>query len=109
MKRDEDCLYCLCNDCYMRESKKNETLSNKKNSRRSIRCQKSNNIREGMSSKKIQMFTTAKTHVICDHITLNCYIDFTYFTKEYIKKRQDLGHKLPTKCTKCGRFIVNKI
>lgn len=30
MKRDEDCLYCLCNDCYMRESKKNETLSNKK-------------------------------------------------------------------------------
>ena len=109
MKKDEECLYCLCNDCYMKDSKKNDNLSNTRNSRRSIRCKKSDNVKEGMAAKKIQMFTTAKTHVICDHITLNCYIDFTYFKKDYIKKRQDLCHKLPIKCTKCERFIVSKI
>ena len=63
-------------------------------SRRSARCQKISNEKEGMNAKLSQQYTTAKSLVECDHLNLNCCFDFSYFLREYIVVRQKKNHKL---------------
>ena len=66
-------------------------------------------IKEGMYMSKLQNKTTAKTIVACDHEFLQSYSECSYFEKEYIKRRNKKGHKLPVKCSVCNVFIVNKL
>jgi len=91
----------------------NETNDNScetnKRSRRSARCIKAGNIKEGMSVSPLQNKTTAKTIVACDHEFLQSYSECSYFEKEYIKRRNGKGHKLPVKCSVCNAFIVDKL
>ena len=104
MKQNEDCVFCKCHECYM------ENIEfTKRNSRRSARCQKINNEKEGMNSKLSKQNTTAKTLVECDHLNLNCCFDFSYFSREYLAVRKKKNRKLPITCTICHREIVNKI
>ena len=83
MRQNEDCVFCKCHECYM------ENINfTKRDSRRSARCQKISNEKEGMNAKLSQQYTTAKTLVECDHLNLNCCFDFSYFSREYIAVRQ---------------------
>ena len=104
MRQNEDCVFCKCHECYM----ENINLT-KRDSRRSARCQKISNEKEGMNAKLSQQYTTAKTLVECDHLNLNCCFDFSYFSREYIAVRQKKNRKLPIICSICHREIVNKI
>ena len=107
MKQDEDCLFCKCNECYMNECNKDVTTNI--NSRRSMRCRRNNNAKEGLVTKKTQQYATAKTYVACDHDTLICSYESAYFTREYIAVREKKNHKLPTMCSICKREILNKL
>ena len=80
----------------------------KRDSRRSGRCQKISNEKEGMNAKLSQQYTTVKTLVECDHLNLNCCFDFSYFSCEYIAVRQKKNYKVPIICSFCHREIVNK-
>ena len=107
MKQDEDCLFCKCNECYMKESNKHVTTNI--SSRRSMRCRRNNNAKEGLVTKKTQQYATAKTYVACDHDTLICSYESAYFTREYIAVREKKKHTLPTICSICKREILNKL
>ena len=67
----------------------NETNGNscetKKQSRRSARCIKASNIKEGMYVSPLQNKTTAKTIVACDHEFLQSYSKCSYFEKDTSK------------------------
>ena len=108
MKQDEDCLFCKCNECYMKDSNKHDVTTNIK-SRRSMRCRRNINAKEGLVTKKTQQYATAKTYVACDHDTLVCSYESAYFTREYIAVREKKNHKLPTMCSICKREILNKL
>ena len=110
MKPHENCLFCKCSQCYMKATEGRGTTQNMiKQSRRSARCIKAKNIQEGMFVSPLQKQTTAKTVVACDHEFLQSYTDHSYFVAEYIKRRNDKGHKLPIKCSVCNAFIVDKL
>ena len=110
MKPHEDCVFYKCNRCYMTaiETNGNPCETNKQ-SRCSARCIKASNIKEGMYVSPLQNKTTAKTIVACDHEFLQSYSECSYFEKEYIKRRNKKGHKLPVKCSVCNVFIVDKL
>ena len=56
MRHNEDCVFCKCHEYYM------ENINfTKQDSRRSARCQKISNEKEGMNAKLSQQYTTAKT------------------------------------------------
>ena len=78
-------------------------------SRRSTRCRKISNEKEGLATKKTQQFATAKTFLECDHDTLICCYESAYFTSDYIAVRQEKNHKLPIVCSICQCEILNKI
>lgn len=107
MKQNEDCLYCKCNKCYMKDSCNSVNINIE--SRRSTRCRKKSNEKEGKISTKTQQFATAKTYVECDHDTLICCYESAYFTPDYIAVRQKKNHKLPIVCSICQFEILNKI
>lgn len=110
MKQDEDCVFCKCNKCYMKETEETKVFARKsKPTRRSVRCKKVENVKEGLIVEKKQRQVTAKTHMNCDHETLNCCIDHSYFSKQYIKKRIQKKHKLPIFCSVCKFEIVDKV
>ena len=110
MKPHEDCVFCKCNQYYMTANETNgNTCETDKRSWRSARCIKASNIKEGMYVSPLQNKTTAKTIVACDHEFLQSYSECSYFEKEYIKRRNKKGHKLPVKCSVCNVFIVDKL
>ena len=110
MKTHENCIFCKCNKCYNNPVKdtKND-VNDTRRSRRSIRCVQALNAKEGMAIVKLQRQTTAKTIVECNHEILQCFTDYTYFGKEYLKRRTKKGHKLPIKCSSCLSLIVDRI
>ena len=91
----------------MKESNCNAV--NNVKSRRSTRCRRIINEKEGLVTKKTQQYATAKTYVECDHDTLICCYESAYFTRDYIAVRQKKKHKLPIMCSICKREILNKI
>ena len=93
----------------MKETDQRKIVSCKsKSTRRSVRCKKVENMKEGLIVEKKQRHVTAKTHMNCDHETLICCIDHSYFSKQYIKKRIQKKHKLPIFCSVCKFEIVDK-
>ena len=110
MKTHENCIFCKCNKCYNSTVNANhENMNDMRRSRRSSRCVQASNAKEGMAMVRLQGRTTAKTVVECNHTMLQCYTDYTYFGKEYVKRRTKKGHKLPIKCSSCSSLIVDKI
>ena len=87
MKTRENCIFCKCIKCYNNPIKDtNHKRIDVRHNQHSIRCVKALYAKEGMPIVKLQEQTTAKTIVEYDHQILQCYTDYTYFGKEYVKR-----------------------
>ena len=67
------------------------------------------NAKEGMPILKLQEQTTAKTIVEYDHQILQCYTDYTYFGKEYVKRWTKKGHKLPKMVLLAHHWLLTRL
>ena len=71
----------------MEETEETKVFARKsKSTRRSIRCKKVENVKEGLIVEKKQRQVTAKTHMNCDHETLNCCISLILFQTGHQKQ-----------------------
>jgi len=97
MKKEEECIYCKCHNCFA-----NSTLFSSKN--RVTRGGRSNNRRKSIDDKALNLTCGHSDH------TLHAWTDSLFFTKQYkMRNEREKNSHFPVKCSECGGNLVDKI
>ena len=78
MKKDNSCVYCLCNECYRKKDNSN-------------------------GKRKRKHFYTDT----CDHENLGPYTDCTYFSPTYLQRNLTKKTNTPSECSNCLKQLTS--